>query len=74
MQNDLNDLFARIDADPTLPQPGDIDKLVAYYREQRAQKGLPKTQRAKPAVGPKIDLAELGLKPKPVGGIVRRRI
>lgn len=74
MGNDLNDLFARIDADPTMPHPGDIDKLITYYREQRAMKNQPKGARAKPAAGPKVDLAEIGLKPKPIAGIIRRRV
>ncbi len=73
--NDLNDLFARIDADPTSPHPGDIDKLVTYYREQRTGKALGKG-RAKKEAGPApvINLTELGLKPQPQVVTIRRRV
>lgn len=73
--NDLNDLFARIDADPTMPHPGDIDKLITYYRELRATKGQPKGRaKAKAEVEPAINLAEIGLAPKPKVVSIRRRI
>lgn len=75
MPNDLDDLFARLDEDPTLPHPGDIDKLIAYYRAQRASKEAGTFKKAKKAEGPKakIDLAGLGLKPAaPVVQLKRR--
>ena len=71
MTNDLAELFARIDADPTIAQPKDIDALIAYYRSLRAKKA---TGKAKRDTGPelKIDLAQLGLKAAPVA--VKRRV
>lgn len=71
---DLDDLFARIDEDPTLPKPGDIDALVSYYRELRAKK-VAGGGKAKKDQGPinKIDLAAIGLiKEAPTGQIKRR--
>lgn len=66
MPNDIDDLFARIDADPTLLAPADIDKIVAWHREQRAKK-MAGGSKAKRDTGPvaKIDLASLGLSAKP---------
>ena len=66
MPNDIDELFARIDEDPTTPKPGDIDKIISWYREQRAAK-VAGTSKAKRDPGPvqKIDLASLGLSAKP---------
>jgi len=72
--NDLDELFARIDADPTMPHPGDIDRLITYYREQRAAKGQPKSARKPAAPAAKIDLVEIGLKPAPQPVAIRRRV
>ena len=74
MGNDLNELFARIDADPTMPHPGDIDKLITYYREARAGKATGKRAKKETGPEPTIDLAELGLKPKPQVVSIRRRV
>jgi len=75
MSNDLNELFARIDEDPTMPHPGDIAALIAYYRQQRASKEAGTFKKAKKDDGPKkvIDLAALGLKPKAAEVVVKRR-
>lgn len=48
MSNELDELMARLDADPTLPHPGDIDALIAYYRKGRVSAGT----RAKKAEAP----------------------
>ena len=66
MPNDIDELFSRIDADPTITTPGDIDKIIAWYRQQRAAKQAGGSK-AKRETGPvaKIDLASLGLSAKP---------
>lgn len=71
--SDLDDLFARIDADPTIVAPADIDAVVAWYRQQRAAKASGNFKRAKKETGPevKLNLAELGLA-QPAAGVRRR--
>jgi len=68
--NDLNELFARIDEDPTLLTKADIDAVVAWQRQQRAKK-IAGGGKAKKEAGPalKIDLQALGLSNKPAGAI-----
>jgi len=73
--SDLDDLMSRLDADPTMPHPGDLDRLVAYYRELRAKKESGTFTKARKPVGPKveIDLEKLGLvKPAVPTGFKRR--
>ena len=75
MDDILAELFARIDEDPTLPKPGDIDALVAYYRNLRAKQTV--GGKAKKETGPalKIDLAALGLvKPQAAPAGFKRRV
>lgn len=76
MSNDLNELFARIDEDPTMPHPGDIEALVAYYRKLRSSKEAGTFKKAKKEEGPKkvIDLSALGLKPKTSVVEIKRRV
>lgn len=73
--SDLDDLMARLDADPTMPHPGDLDTLIAYYRNLRAKKESGNYTRAKKPSGPKqeINLEKLGLvKPAVPSGFKRR--
>jgi adenine/guanine phosphoribosyltransferase-like PRPP-binding protein len=76
MSSDLDDLFARIDEDPTLPHPGDIEKLITYYRQQRAAKEAGTFKKAKKEEGPKmvINLEALGLKPAVAAVGTKRRV
>lgn len=73
--SDLDDLMARLGADPTMPDPGDLDTLIAYYRNLRAQKEAG-TFKAKKAEGPKakLDLAALGLVKAAPKVEVKRRV
>ena len=59
--NDIELLFARIAEDPTQIQPPDIDKVIAYYREQRASKASGIKPKKDKGPGLKVDLAKLGL-------------
>lgn len=73
--SDLDDLMARLDADPTMPDPGDLERLIGYYRNLRAQKEAGNFTRAKKPTGPKVevDLEKLGLvKPAVPAGFKRR--
>lgn len=74
--NDIDALWAKIDEDPTILKPGDIDTLVTYFRSLRGQKESGGFKRAKKDPGPtnKIDLAALGLikAPAPTGDFKRR--
>ena len=54
MANELDELMLRIADDPTMPQPGDIDKLIAYYRQKRAD--LAAGKKPAKAAGPKMSL------------------
>lgn len=54
MPNELDLLMQRIADDPTLPQPGDIDKLIAYYRNKRAD--LASGKKPARSAGPKMSL------------------
>jgi hypothetical protein len=36
MSNTINELMARLEEDPTLATPGDIDDIVAYQRKARS--------------------------------------
>jgi dsDNA-specific endonuclease/ATPase MutS2 len=73
--NDLNDLMARLEADPTITTPQDLDQIIEYYRGQRRSKeaGV-KPKKASTEAKP-IDLKALGLvsaKPKVIPGFKRR--
>lgn len=72
---DLDDLMARLDADPTMPHPGDLDTLIAYYRNLRAKKesGTYTKIRKPTAQKQEINLEKLGLvKPAVPSGFKRR--
>lgn len=71
----LDEVMSRLELDPTLPSPGDIDKLIAYYRQRRAEAQASPSGRIKREVNPslKIDLEAIGIKPKAPMAVVRRR-
>lgn len=63
----IDDIMAKIDEDPTLATKEDIDAIIAYQRQRRAQLEAGQKPKKAGADGPKvkIDLAALGLlKPK----------
>lgn len=78
MSNDLDELM---DKDPLSLSSQDIDTIIAYQRNQRAQReagvkaprGKAKGLNAEP--GKKLDLAALGLRPTPSAATaIKRRI
>lgn len=76
---DLDELMRRYaevcDQDPTMNTKKDIDVVVAYHRKQRARRASGEKP-SKDTAGPKIDLSKIisGLKPKPVGPKITRRL
>ena len=76
MANELDELMARIADDPSMPLPGDIDKLIAYYRNKRAD--LAAGIKPKRAKGPGVSLDSvlnkltIAIDNKPVVAIKRR--
>ena len=66
--NTLDEIMNR---DPTQLTKSDIDELIAYCRQRRADREAPKATKAKPAAGPEISLADLGLSKAPVAGLRR---
>lgn len=74
--NELDELMSRIADDPTLPLPGDIDKLIAYYRNKRADLASgKKPARAKSAtisLDSVVNKLTIGVEAKPVQPIKRR--
>lgn len=71
-QIDLDELMSR---DPTQLSKTDIDHVIAYHRKQRARRAAGEKP-SKDTAGPKIDLSKIisGLKPKPVGPKITRRL
>lgn len=79
MANELDELMARIADDPTMPQPGDIDKLIAYYRNRRAELAEgKKPARAKPKGTISLDSVmnkfKITAKEASPGPVIKRRI
>lgn len=70
--NDLDELMSR---DPIELSKQDIDTIIAYHRKQRARRASGEKP-SKDTAGPRIDLSKIvaGLKPKPVGPIIKRRL
>lgn len=74
MTNRLDELMARIEEDPSLASPGDIDEVIAQQRKARANRELG----IKPAKGDgnQVSAGELlkkiGMAPEPV--VIKRRI
>lgn len=69
---DLDELMSR---DPTELSKIDIDQIIAYHRKQR-QRRASGEKPSKDTAGTKIDLSKIisGLKPKPIGPIIKRRL
>lgn len=65
MTDEPNDIDLLMSLDPLEMSDLDIDKVIAYHRNQRAAREAGKTGRAKKDSGPstKLDLEKLGLKP-----------
>lgn len=63
MANEPNDIDLLMSLDPLDMSKQDIDKIIAYHRNQRALKESGARTRAKKDTGPsqKIDLQKLGL-------------
>lgn len=60
-----NDLDLLMDADPLGLSDQDIDKIIAYHRQQRANREAGGAKRASKDTGPKLDIAAL------LGGMVK---
>lgn len=61
--NEIDQLMARIEEDPTLCTAKDIDDVIAYQRRARAKfdSGGPKPKRGQSQPAAKVDLVSLGL-------------
>lgn len=59
MPSDLDELFARIDSDPTLLKPADIDQIISWQRQQRANKISGVHKAAKKDTGPGKSVADV---------------
>ena len=75
-ESQVNTLDEIMDRDPLSLSSADLDTIIAYQRKYRAnlEAGGPKLKRGQVKPGAKIDLASLGLKPKPVVTAIKRRI
>lgn len=71
MANEIDELM---DLDPLSLSSQDIDKIIAYHRNRRAD--LEAGHKPKREIGPKIklDLERLGLKKAPVADPIKRRV
>lgn len=71
------DLDELMDRDPLslANTPGGIEKVIDYHRRQRARRASGEKP-SRDTAGPKIDLSKIisGLKPKPAGPIIKRRV
>jgi hypothetical protein len=78
MSDPTTTLDELMDRNPLELSNQDIDQIIAYQRKQRAALAdSPTRGRAKKETGPgvKVDLAALGLLPKPAPvGVVKRRL
>jgi len=78
--NSIDEVMRRLLEDPTLATPGDIDTLITYQRQQKANfdAGIKPTKRAGGKVNvdevPSISLQSIGMKKAPEPGKGIRRI
>ncbi len=72
-----NDLDLLMSLDPLELTKDDLDQIIAYHRNLRAQREEGKGRAARAANAPKVklDLSKLGLIPTPGGGqVIKRRV
>lgn len=74
-ETELTDLDELMSRDPTELSKVDIDQIIQYHRKQRARRAAGEKP-SRDIAGPKIDLSKIvsGLKPKPIGPKITRRL